>query len=47
MFEGEGGEVWINDQIVGETFMDGFDDLVVISFGKAFERGLLDYIAKV
>jgi hypothetical protein len=47
VFEGEGGEVWIDDQIVGETFMDSFDNLVIIGFGKAFERGFLDYVAKV
>jgi hypothetical protein len=47
VFKGERGKVWIHDQVVGETFMDGFYDLVVIGFGKAFKGGLLDYVAKV
>ena len=46
VFEGERGKVWIHNQVIGETFMDGFDDLVVIGFGKAFEGGFLDYVAK-
>lgn len=47
VFEGERGKVWVDDQIIGETLMDGFDDLVVICFGKAFKGGFLDYVAKV
>lgn len=47
VFEGERGKVWIYDEIIGETFMDGFDDLMIIGFGKTLKGGFLDYVAKV
>ena len=47
VLEGERGKVWINDQIIGETFVDGFHDLVIIGFGKTFEGGFFDYVAEV
>lgn len=47
MFEGERCQVGVHDQVVCKAFVYGFDDFVVIGFGKTFERGLLDYVAKV
>jgi len=47
VFEGERGKIWIHDQIIGETLMNGFDDLMIIGFGKTLKGGFLDYVAKV
>lgn len=45
--EVEGHEVGIYDEEIGEVFLDGAYDFVVVCFGEAFQRGLFYYVAEV
>ena len=45
--EVEGHEVGIYDEEIGEVFLDGAYDFVVVCFGEAFEGRFLDDVAEV
>lgn len=45
--EVQGHEIGVDDEEIGEVFLDGADDFVVVCLCEALEGGFLDDVAEI